>query len=98
MSVVSEDAHKDELQNLEAEHQKELGALKAAHETARNALKESPQTVSQNLNAMCEKNSEICKESRKLSKMTLTDWALCQWLFFLEASKFRNRRRRFFPL
>lgn len=72
MSVVSEDAHKHELQILEAEHQKELGALKAAHETARNALKESPQTVSQNLNAKCEKNSEICKESRKLSKMTLT--------------------------
>jgi hypothetical protein len=42
MSVVSEDAHKHELQNLEAEHQKELGALKAAHETARNALKEEP--------------------------------------------------------
>jgi hypothetical protein len=42
MSVVSEDAHKHELQNLEAEHQKELGALKAAHETAHNALKEEP--------------------------------------------------------
>lgn len=28
--------------------------------------------MSQNLNAKCEKNSEICKESRKLSKMTLT--------------------------